>query len=157
MAWGLRDSGQVSRVRHTTNSGFKLQNVREALDLVHLAGDDVMAEIERLSNIKVNDYQFDRIVKKLVPVPTLSNSNQAGVTRATNKQQKIRSLWENDDRVTHWKGTALGVVQAWNTYDHHFTGKREKRVERNMVNALTGRTAKSDDLVLQAVYETVGV
>ena len=27
LAWGLRDSGQVSRVRHTTNSGFKLQNM----------------------------------------------------------------------------------------------------------------------------------
>ena len=156
LAWGLRDGGQVSRVRHTTNSGFKLQNVREALDLVHLAGDDVMAEIERLSNIKVNDFQFDRILKNLIPVPSLDTSNQAGVTRATNKKAKIRNLWNEDERVTQWKGTALGVIQAFNTYDHHYMGKKEKRVERNMNNALTGRTAKSDDLVLQTVLETVG-
>jgi len=157
LAWGLSDAGQVSRTRHTTNSGFRLQSVREALDIVHVASDELVAEIERLSNIQVNDFQFDRIVKKLVPVPTLELSNQASITRANNKTERLRALWNKDERVTPWKGTALGVVQAWNTYSHHYTGKPEKRAERNMVNALNGSTQKADELVLEAVYSTVGV
>ena len=157
LSWGLQDAGQVSRTRHTTNSGFRLQSVREALDIVHVAGDEMMAEIERLSNIKVDNYQFDRIIKRLVPVPSLESSNQAGVTRAENKTERLRSLWTGDPRVAPWKGTALGVVQAWNTYGHHYTGKAEKRAERNMVNALNGTTSKADKFVLDAVLETVGV
>ena len=157
LAWGLRDSGQVSRTRHTTKSGARLQKVREALDIVHAGGDDVMAEIERLSNIKVDDLQFNRIMKRLVPIPTLENSNQAGVTRAENKTDRLFSLWNNDPRVHPWKGTALGVVQAWNTYNQHIAGKDESRAERNMVAALNGSTAKADGIVLESVMEVVGV
>jgi hypothetical protein len=105
----------------------------------------------------VDNYQFDRIIKRLVPVPSLADSNQAGVTRAENKTERLRSLWTGDPRVAPWKGTALGVVQAWNTYGHHYTGKAEKRAERNMVNALNGSTSKADQFVLDAVLETVGV
>jgi phage/plasmid-like protein (TIGR03299 family) len=157
LAWGLRDSGQVSRTRHTTNSGARLQKVREALDIVHVTGNDVIAEIERLSTIKVDDFQFNRIMKRLVPIPTLENSNQAGVTRAENKTDRLFSLWNNDPRVHPWKGTALGVVQAWNTYAQHVTGKDESRAERNMVAALNGSTAKADAYVLESVMEVVGV
>ena len=156
LSFSLRDGGQVSRTRHTTNSGFRLQTVREALDIVHVAGAAEVAEIERLSNIKVNDYQFDRIIKRLGPVPSLENSKPAGGTRAENKTARLHSLWNKDERVTPWKGTALGVVQAFNTYSHHYTGKAEKRAERNMVNALNGSTSKADKFVLDAVLETVG-
>ena len=115
-----------------------------------------MAEIERLSNIKVDDFQFNRIMKRLVPIPTLENSNQAGVTRAENKTDRLFSLWNNDPRVHPWKGTALGVVQAWNTYNQHIAGKDESRAERNMVAALNGSTAKADAYVLESVMEVVG-
>jgi phage/plasmid-like protein (TIGR03299 family) len=154
---GLSGEGQVSRVRHSKHSDGRLQSIRDALELVHIGGEDIVAEINRLSQIKVDDFQFNRIVKTLMPVPTLETSNQAGVTRAENKQDRIRSLYNSDVRVAPWRGTALGVVQAWNTYNHHYLGTDKRRAERNMLNALNGRTAKDDQIVTDVVMEVVGV
>jgi len=92
----------------------------------------------------------------LVPLPSLATSNQAGVTRASNKQDRLRALWATDERVLPWKNTALGVVQATNTFNHHFLGTDKKRAERNMLNALNGRTQKDDMDVIEIMRDMVG-
>jgi len=154
--WGLSGQGQMFKARHSKHSGFKLQTAREALDLVHVAGDDVVTAIDQLSNVTISDLQFERIVNKLVPMPSLATSNQAGVTRAENKQDKLRTLWTSDHRVKPWRNTALGVVQATNTFNHHFLGTDKKRAERNMLNALNGKTMQDDMDVIQIMRDMVG-
>ena len=144
------------KARHSKHSGFKLQTAREALDLVHVAGDDVVTAIDILSNVTISDLQFERIVNKLVPMPSLATSNQAGVTRAENKQDRLRSLWRSDHRVKPWKNTALGVVQATNTFNHHYLGTDKKRAERNMLNALNGKTMQDDMDVISIMRDMVG-
>ena len=156
LSWGLSNSGQMFKARHSKHSGFKLQNAREALDLVHVAGDDVVTAIDKLSNVTISDLQFERIVNKLVPMPSLATSNQAGVTRAENKQDRLRSLWQSDHRVKPWRNTALGVVQATNTFNHHFLGTDKKRAERNMLNALNGKTMQDDMDVISIMRDMVG-
>jgi phage/plasmid-like protein (TIGR03299 family) len=157
LQWGLAGSGQMFKARHSKHSGFKLQTAREALNIVHMAGDSITAEIERLSNVKVSDRDYGRLVKMIYPVPTLETSNDAGVTRATNKQANLNTLWKEDERVAPWKGTALGVLQAFNTFNHHYVGTDKNRAERNMLNALNGKTEKSDAEVLSLLDGLVKV
>ena len=155
LSWGLKNNGQVFRSRHSSKSTLKLGDARKALELVHTGGESIVSEIERLSSIDVTKKQFDLIVNQLSPVPTLGDSNQAGVTRAENRQYAVRRLWETDPRVTPWAGTALGVVQAWNTYNHHLKGAETSRTERNMMNTVSGKTDKDDDLVMEVIKEVV--
>ncbi len=156
LSMGLGGQGQMFKARHSKHSGFKLQGAREALDIVHVAGDDVVTAIDRLSNVTISDLQFNRIVNKMIPMPTLESSNQAGVTRAENKQGRLQTLWASDPRVKPWKNTALGVVQAFNTYGHHYLGTDKRRAERNMLNALNGRTEQDDNDVISIMQDMVG-
>jgi hypothetical protein len=73
---------------------------------------------------------------------------------------EIAALYQNDNRVAPWKGTALGVLQAFNTWGHHVRATRgdTNRVERNMIEAINGTTDKSDRDVLallEKAYATV--
>jgi phage/plasmid-like protein (TIGR03299 family) len=153
LSWGLSNNGQVFKARHSKHSGFKLQTAREALDIIHVGGVDVVAQIERLSQYHVSNLQFERILKKMIPMPTLETSNQAGLTRAGNKQDRMRDLWTADPRVRPWKNTALGVVQAFNTFNHHVKGTDKTRAERNMLSALNGKTATDDGAVMSLMAD----
>jgi hypothetical protein len=86
-------------------------------------------------------------------MPTLETSNQAGLTRAGNKQDRMRDLWTADPRVRPWKNTALGVVQAFNTFNHHVKGTDKTRAERNMLSALNGKTATDDGAVMSLMAD----
>jgi hypothetical protein len=52
-------------------------------------------------------------------------------------------------------GTGLGVLQAFNTYQHHLSGKDDSRVERNALNALNGKTDDFDRQVLRILGDVV--
>ena len=48
-------------------------------------------------------------------------------------------MYRHDDRVAPWTGTAHGVLQAVNTYEHHSNIIRgAERSERNMLRTITG-------------------
>lgn len=155
LAAGLGEEGQEHKTRHSKHSGFKLQNVRDALGIVHSFADDFSAEIQRLCAISVTDAEWDAIVNRIVPVGMEGETRPQAISRAQNKQEAIRHLYKYDDRSAPWAGTALGVLQAFNTYSHHLTGKDESRVERNAFNALTGKTSEFDRFVLNVVNEVV--
>jgi hypothetical protein len=87
----------------------------------------------------------------LCPIPNLEDSTQTAVTRAENKRGAIAGLYAHDDRVAPWSGTALGVLQAFNTWEHHVNGSSKNRVERNVLNALSGKTEKADNKVLDTL------
>ena len=59
----------------------------------------------------------------------------------------------HDDRVSPWKDTAFGIVQAFNTWDQHTKSTKGDtvRAERNMLAALDGSIERSDGLVLAAI------
>lgn len=139
------------KARHSKYSRLRITDAREALGFVHEMTDNIIAEITALSEWKVTDQQFAKLVDKLVPVPTLEDSNQTAITKAEKKRAEIVSLYRGDARVAPWSGSALGVLQAWNTYNHHVAGTDSKRAERNMLNALNGKTEASDQNVLKAL------
>lgn len=151
----LNEGGAKHSTRHSKHSGFKLQSVRDALGIVHTLADDIVEQIERLSALTVTNTQWDEIVNRIVPVDTGIDARPQTVSRAKNKQEEIRSLYLHDPRVAPWTGTALGVLNAFNTYSHHLTGKNETRVERNALNALTGKSSEFDQYVLNIMNEVV--
>jgi len=140
----LREDGEAYTVRHTANSSLRLQDARTALNVVHTMADDFQRELEALLSQKVSDKHYEKFVAKYVPTP--EKDAQQAITRAENTRSILRNLWTNDERVTPWKGTAYGVLQAVNTYRHHFRPTRGGTVlaERNYLDALTGKTGAAD-------------
>ena len=64
----------------------------------------------------------------------------------------LEQLWSSDPRVSPWTGTAHGVLQAVNTYDHHEGVVRgADRAERNNLKTLTDGYRDLDRTTLQTL------
>jgi phage/plasmid-like protein (TIGR03299 family) len=155
LAGALGEKTPTHKVRHSKHSIGRLQTVRDALQIVHEFTDDLVLELERLSSINVTDNEFQAIVERLVPVSVDLDARPQVKARAQNKQELIRHIYKSDPMASPWSGTALGVLQAWNTFQHHHAGSDATRVERNMLNGIVGKTEASDRLVLDAIKDLV--
>jgi hypothetical protein len=107
---------------------------------------EMSEHIQMLTNIEVTDRAFERILETMVPMPP--NGAKMAESRATNKRDVLRDMYENDPRVAPWKGSGLGVVQAFSTFKHHKAGTDKNRIERNMIATLDGTGAQSDKRIL---------
>ena len=74
-------------------------------------------------------------------------------TLALRKRGELENLYRHDDRAAPWTGTALGVLQATNTWAHHYATKRgASRPERNLLQAVTGATSSSDRAMVSTLH-----
>lgn len=155
MRAGLREDGQQFKVRHSANSIGRLAKARDALGIVYSIAEDFAAEVKDLCERDFAGAQFDALVAQLAPFPEDAPNPSTGAkrarTRAENKRGELHALWNSDERVTPWKGTAFGAWQAVNTYQQHVTTLHSatNRTERNMLRTVDGRSVKDD-------VETVG-
>lgn len=145
----LRENGESYSVRHSKYSNMRIQDARDALGIVHRMTEEMSRHIEMLSSVKISDMAFERILDKMVPKP-LTTAKMA-ITRADNKRNDLLSMWKSDERVAPWRGTGLGAIQAFNTYNHHKAGTDKNRIERNMMGSLNGVLEKTDKQVLSLV------
>lgn len=154
-AAGMKEDSPEFKIRHTSRSLTRIASAREALELIVDDGEQFAAEIDALCERKVTDRQFAKVLDRLLPV--VKDAGKA-TTINTAKRAGIVSLWDgNDPRVAPFKNTAFGVVQAFNTYRHHFLNvKGTSRQERNLLNGIDGTTGKADAEVL-AVLVAAGV
>lgn len=137
MAIALGEHGQLWGVKHSRNSLDRIGEVREALGIVYQMADDFAAEVKALVEIAITNAQFDQIVADLAPIPEDMSAGRR--TQAQNKRDQLQQLWAHDERVTPWTGTAFGVVQTVNTYEHHVKNVRgADRVVRNMERTARG-------------------
>lgn len=156
LAYAMAEDGESFKARHSKNSEMRLQSVRDALGFVHAMTDDIISEVNKFVNIKVSEREWQAIVERLVPINTETVAKQA-ISRVENKQERLKDMYKNDPRVAPFTGTALGVLQAFNTYNQHMVGKDSTRAERNMFNALTGKVESSDNEVYKVLVDVVGV
>lgn len=149
---GLAEAGGVFKIRHSKYSNAKINDVRDALGLVHTMGEDFAQELRALTEWKISEPNFERHLELMVPKP---KEEGRSMSIATKKQDEIIKLWREDERVAPWRGTALGVVQAYNTWNHHFQTIRgdSSRGQRNMENVINGRFATADQKVLATLAE----
>lgn len=137
----LSEAGNIYREKHTRNSFFDVTKARIALDVVT---ESALSDIGRLLAIDVTDADWSKFVQAHAPID--DDSSKRAVTMAENQRGELTRLWNTDNRVSPWRGTAWGVVQAVNTFNSHLATVRNVsgRFERNMMNAVQGKTAKSD-------------
>ena len=105
--------------KHTKNSGAKLGTYRGVLTAIIAGESDFRAELERQLAVKVTDENFSRFLDSFIPEG--EDDSPAKKTRSERKRQEITQLYKNDPRVTGWKGTEFGVVQAVNTWNQHLS------------------------------------
>lgn len=138
----LKENGAVYRVKHTKNSDVRIASAREALDITYAMVDDFSAELEKLLSTKVSTRQWDAFKELYVPRP---EDKGRGQTMADTKRDALNELYETDPMCAPWAGTAYGVIQTVNTWAHHKAIVRKvSRAERNMQNALSGKTGDLD-------------
>ena len=154
MAQGLGEPGHTYKVKHSRYSYLKIENARQALQLVETTGAKFGETIAKLCAWPVSSAQWSRLLDKVVPVPGDKGRSQ---TMATNKRDSLQRLYHFDNRVAPWQGTAFGVLQAFNTYAHHESIVRgAERAERNMANAVLGITEASDAEILAELAQFAG-
>lgn len=146
-AMALAEHGQDYKVKHSRYSQAKLAPAREALMLVHTLADEFAAEVAQLCANTVTPSQWSRFLD--VQVPRVNPQGQPltgrALTLADKKRETLQRLYRFDERVAPWAGTAQGVLQAVNTYEHHEAVVRgASRPERNMLRAIGGDFAQLD-------------
>jgi phage/plasmid-like protein (TIGR03299 family) len=160
MSAALREGGEQYRVKHTRHSKLRLADAREALGIVHSIADDFAAQVAELSAIKVNRLQFRQFIDAVAPTVDEDGQPLTGraATLATTKRDQLSTLWTRDDRVAPWAGTAYGVVQLMNTWEHWnktVRGTDGGRAERNMLRAVEGGVDALDYATLTILRDGV--
>jgi phage/plasmid-like protein (TIGR03299 family) len=147
MGMALREISQTFKVRHTRHSANRLRDAAEALDVVQEVADDFAAEVKALCATPVTNKQWQAFLDSTSPI---SETKGKGQTMAIKKQDRLKELWNHDERVSPWAGTAWGVVQAVNTFEHHAKSvKTVTRAERNMLRTVTGEFDTLDSATIK--------
>jgi phage/plasmid-like protein (TIGR03299 family) len=145
MGAALSGRGQVIKVKHSRYSQLTVLTARQALDMVAVLADEFADQVRALCEIDVSDAAWAQFVRAHVPEPT----TKRGKTNTATKRAELHRLWTSDPRVTPWRGTAWGVVQAVNTHAHHSaTVRGASRAERNLSRAVTDHADRLDTATL---------
>lgn len=162
LSMALRGAKNLVKVKHTSQSLGKIGDVRDALQIIAATGDELGEELEQLAGLKVSDAEleafFDAYGNGVTALVTPDGKPKEGrsLTMARNKRETMQRLYDFDQRVAPWRGTALGVMQMMSTYNHHEgTVRNVTRPERNLLNAIDGTTAKSDASVLKTLEQVL--
>jgi hypothetical protein len=140
----LLNALSVFKLKHTKFAKFNADIVRDALGVLEAVGAQFAESVEELCNWKVTDAEWEKFLDEVCKFDASAKTTRSA-TIAQNKRDDLRLLWSDDERVTPWKGTAFGVLQAHNTWGQHVqTVRGATRADRNMLNDITGATAKAD-------------
>ncbi|MEE6286651.1 DUF932 domain-containing protein [Georgenia sp. MJ173] len=146
-AAALREDGQQLRIRHSRHSQVKLASARSALSIVHTAAEDFAAEVAALCRIDIDARTWDRFLDSWVPLTGDDGDRlrPQAMRNAEAKRAALAQAYVDDRRVAPWAGTAHAVLQAVNTYEHHWSPPtRDSRPQRNMRRAVTGEFESLD-------------
>lgn len=138
------------RIKHTRNSAFKIQSAREALDVMLGIQDEFESEVQAMLATEITDKRFEEIVTEFLggKPEVKEGESTRGATIFDRKFEDITSLWRNDIRVAQWRGTGLGAMQAFSTYQQHVADVRgATRAERNADRLLSGAADRFDATV----------
>lgn len=161
--WGMAmaEKGQTYKRKHTRYSAGKIEQdkAREALNLIQETSDAVQDELRALCQIEVTRDEFHAIIKTVTDPEKGKEQTKTGATVQARKVAEITSLYTSDPRVAPWTNTAFGVIQAFNTWEHHVKPTRgdTERAERNALASIKGETEKSDAKVWAAIRKELAL
>ena len=140
---GLAEAGSSFKIKHTKNSSLRIADAREALGIIHQTAESFENYARELVQTPVSDKQWSQFLELHVPVK--DDASKRALTMADNARSLLTGLWNHDNRVTPWRGTGWGVMQAVNTYAHHNSIVHGgNRLEKNMLRAVSGNVDKLD-------------
>jgi len=137
----LSEPGHAYKLKHTRHSTARIGDARQALSIVYTMADAFAQEVVQLCATPVTPSQWGRFLDLLVPRADADGQPLEGraLTQATSERDRLDQMWLADPRVAPWTGTAHGVLQAVNTYEHHEGVVRgTPRAERNMLRTISG-------------------
>ena len=149
----LAETGQEFKVKHTANSRAQLGPARQALAMVHTLAEDFAVEVAALCATDVTSRQWQQFLDQHEPRTDDVGKPLEGRSRtlADAKRHTLNQLYRSDPRVAPWTGTAHGVLQAVNTYEHHTGTVRGDRAERNGLKAINGDFDRLDRTTWQTL------
>lgn len=169
-AAALKENGEQLTVRHSKHSELKLENAHDAVQLVQSAADDFSAQVAALCKIRVTDKQWGMFLDRMVPLrsKTARPSSDYYQRLKEQKREELAFIYHHDPRCAPWKGTAHGVVQAVNTWEHHSAMPKKKelhqpdlamawRINRNIQRTVDDETAKLDRATYKTLSEVLGL
>jgi phage/plasmid-like protein (TIGR03299 family) len=143
-----RQQGQRISFRHTAGSIARIKDVGTATGIILNSAVAFDEEVRALLSWPVTAPLFSRWLDEMIPEKDKDGFllSGAALTRVEKRREDMAGMWNGDPRVSPWNGTALGVLQLSNTWQHHNTGIRKdtQRVERNMLNTIGGQTLATD-------------
>jgi phage/plasmid-like protein (TIGR03299 family) len=155
-----KETGQLLKIKHSKYSKLRLSDARDALNLIVATADEFSEQVEALTSWKVSDKEWSQFLDSINPTQNTDGVplSKIAVTKAENKRERLTTMYRSDMRCAPWSGTALGVLQTLNTWEHHERPTRgtTNRVERNMIEAINGTTAKSDADTLKVLATVTG-
>ena len=123
--------------------------------MVHTLADDFAAEVASSHRYAGHPGPVGPLPRPARPHATNRDGAKLtgrSLTMADHKRDALDRLYRHDERVAPWAGTALGVLQAVNTYEHHEgTVRGAPRAERNMLRAVTGDFGTLDRTTLSTL------
>ncbi|UXE05320.1 hypothetical protein SSEA_SKINNY_152 [Mycobacterium phage Skinny] len=152
-----RKSGRQYKVKHTVNSmsAQVVAGVREALSILDKSAHEMQDFTRELAQIEVTRKEWLKVLDIIEP-PAPADSSKAKITKAENRREALDHYYTVDPMSAPFAGTAFGVVQAVNTYEHHGRSVRgTSRLERVYDRAIRGDIAASDGATLGALAKVL--
>lgn len=136
------------KIRHSKHSRLRVTDARHALAILVESADEFARQVADLCAIEVSDREFVTFRNAWAPRPDTAGRARSN---ADTKRAQLSELYFRDERVSPWKGTGFGVVQAVNTWSHHVqrVSGEQARAARNISRAVTGETARNDAATLR--------
>lgn len=150
-------SGRIYKAKHTSRSldNSRINDARVALRLIHQTAEGLVSEYRELAAITMNRTQVKKTWDLIIPIPDPNEVGSRAYTIATNRRDALIDVY-NDRGVTRGmmagqQGTALGIVQAVNTWTTHVRTVHGNRFERNIDKTLRGKFDEVDQATVKAI------
>jgi phage/plasmid-like protein (TIGR03299 family) len=150
-------TGRVYKAKHTSKSleTNRIKDVRESLSIIHQQADNTIAEFHELAAIPVNRREFVKVLDVILPEPA-EDASKRSRTIWENKRDTLSNTYFKDPMMNNMQGTALGVIQAINTYETHYaTVKSVSRFERNITKTIKGDFGELDRATVAALAQVL--
>jgi phage/plasmid-like protein (TIGR03299 family) len=146
-------SGSSITLRHTQSATLKVQEAREALQIVFQQQESFELEVQRLLNTKMTDGDYKKFVEVLVPEAKDETS-----TRKQNSVERVRGelfgLWRADTQAIV-KNTAWAAYNAVAEYVDWYKPVRGSGEDKDVVRA--ERRLSGNSSLKNRAYELLSV
>jgi len=154
-------SGRIYKAKHTSRSldNDRLNDVRAALRLIHQTAEGLVSEYRELAAINMNRTQVKKTWDIIVPIPDRDEVSGRAYTMANNRREALLDVY-NDRGPTkgmmgNQQGTALGIVQAVNTWSTHVRTVHGNRYERNIEKTIRHKFDELDQATVKAIAQVM--